>query len=221
MEIPNYEQWFYKTYAREQAESWVGPYGKNLNQNEEDIELLFSRLAQADGEIFTRKVNDSPEPGKGMEWGMLQAFRQPVDIYFAKWQAQGSPKDSRGNPIGYFMFVDGRFCWDSLVSFATPRISHAVFVRPKLIKRVEPVYSAEAAAQHLKGTVRVYINVGPDGVVQVAHALSDEPGFSIDPILTKSAEDAVIQWQFQPGTIDGKPASFNAFIVDVAFPPKR
>ena len=109
MEIPNYETWFYKTFPADSAKSWVGPYGANLDRNERSMQELFAQLSQKEGELFARKVNDSPEPGKGLEWGMLQSLRQPVDIYFASWKKPGDATTSRGDRVGYFMLSRGSF----------------------------------------------------------------------------------------------------------------
>ncbi len=123
-------------------------------------------------------------------------------------------------PIGYFYFLDGGFRWDSLISFPKIKISNAKIVPAKLIKRVEPVYPADAAARHISGTVRVYYVIGGDGAVYNAHALSGE-GLSEDPSLRKAAEDAVLQWRYQPATMDGKPIQTNAVTVDLKFSPKN
>ncbi len=52
-----------------------------------------------------------------------------------------------------------------------------------------------------------------------AHALSGE-GLSEDPSLRKAAEDEVLQWRYQPATMDGKPIQTNAVTVDLKFSPK-
>jgi TonB family protein len=99
------------------------------------------------------------------------------------------------------------------------KITNAKIVSAKLIKKVEPVYPADAVAQGISGTVRVYYVIGADGVVYNAHALSAE-GFSEDPSLRKAAEDAVIQWRYEPAMMDGKPIETNAVTVDLKFSPK-
>lgn len=128
-------------------------------------------------------------------------------------------KEAKDEPIGYFYFLDGGFRWDSLISFPKIKISNAKIVPAKLIKKAEPVYPADAAAQHIFGTVRVYYVIGGDGAVYNAHALSGE-GLSEDPSLRKAAEDAVLQWRYQPATMDGKPIQTNAVTVDLKFSPK-
>jgi TonB family protein len=220
MEIPDCEAWLHKIYESDKADSWMGLCdAKTLGPSEKSMQDLFAGLAKDEGEVSTRKVNDNPEPGKGMEWGWLQAIRQPLDIYFANWKPSHGPKDSKGEPIGYFMFIDGRFRWESSIQFVKPRIRTAKLVRAKLAKKVDPVYPPEAASQHVSGTARVYYVIGGDGAVYNAHAISGE-GLSNDPSLRKAAEEAVIQWRYQPATMDGKPIQTNAVTVDITFSPR-
>lgn len=70
---------------------------------------LFKRLANADGRFVTRSVNQDPQPGRGLEWGWLQAIKQPLDIYWASWLPASESNESKAEPIGYFMFIEGNF----------------------------------------------------------------------------------------------------------------
>jgi TonB family protein len=181
---------------------------------------LFGHIAKQDGKITTRKVNDNPQPGKGLEWGWLQAIKQPLDIYWASWLPTSEPKESEADPIGYFMFIDGGFMWESgIQSFRASRTKRAKIVLPQLAQKVDPVYPMEAAANHVSGTVRVYFVIGADGVVHNPHAIKDA-GFSEDPYLVKAAEDAVRQWWYLPLTIDGKPTEMDSQ-ADVVFAGKN
>lgn len=219
MEIPNCETWLYKMYERDKAESWMGLCEAKVRDSEEkSMRELFERIAQDDGDILIRKVNDNPEPGRGMEWGWLQAIKQPLDIYFASWKPARETEATKIEPVGYFMFIDGGFRWDSSIHFVKPKIVNFKIVPPVLIKKVPPIYPVEAAAQHLSGTVRVYYNVGADGVVHDVTAISGE-GLSENPILRKAAEEAVVQWRFKPATLDGKPMEMGACTVDIIFHP--
>jgi outer membrane biosynthesis protein TonB len=62
--------------------------------------------------------------------------------------------------------------------------------------------------------------IGADGAVYNAHAISGE-GLSEDPDLRRAAEDAVLQWRYQPATLNGKPVQINAVTVDIVFSPKN
>jgi TonB family protein len=125
MEIPNYQEWFTKTFGKEKGESWVESYGRDLTRNESVLQDMFMQFANQDEEIITRKVNDAPEPGRDVEFAILNNQLRPVDIYYASWRKRESPKGSNGDPIGYFVFVDGKFRWDSSIRFMTIRPSIA------------------------------------------------------------------------------------------------
>jgi TonB family protein len=115
-EIPNFREWFTKTFGREKGEGWAGAYRLNLDENEKNFEELLAQLAGEDGEFLTRNVNDDPAPAREIEAGMVDALQRPVVIFFASWKERGSPQNSKSISIGYFVFLDGRFRWDSAIS---------------------------------------------------------------------------------------------------------
>lgn len=221
-EIPNCNAWLHKMYDSDKADSWMGLCdAKVLATREKSIHELFNRIAHEDGRILTRKVNDNPQPGKGLEWGWLQAIKQPLDIYWASWLPSNEPKESEADPIGYFMFIDGGFRWESgIQSFKPSQTKRANFVMPKLVEKVDPVYPAVAAANHISGTVRVYFVIAADGVVHINPHATKEEGFSDDPDLVRAAEDAVRHWRYQPLTVDGKPVNID-FHADIIFALKN
>jgi TonB family protein len=223
MEIPNCDAWLHRMYDSDKADSWMGLCeAKSRDPRERDMRELFGQIAKQDGKVTTRKVNDNPQPGKGLEWGWLQAIKQPLDIYWASWLPTSEPKETEADPIGYFMFIDGAFRWESSIQSFKPsqtKITHAKIVQPKLVKKVDPIYPPEAAAQNIVGTVRVYYVIGGDGFVYNAHAISGE-GLSEDPSLRKAAEEAVMQWRYEPGTFDGKPMQ-STVTVDIRFSPNH
>jgi TonB family protein len=220
-EVPNCDAWLHQMYKSDSADSWMSLCDpKTLDSREKTMMELFAGFAKEGGQFSVRKVNDNALGGEGgLESGMVHGGKGPLELYFASWKSPNQPKETKGVQIGYFYFLDGGFRWNSLVAFAKIRISNAKFVPVKLIKKVEPVYPADAAAQQISGTVRVYYVIGGDGAVYNAHALSGE-GLSEDPSLRKAAEDAVLQWRYQPATMDGKPIQTNAVTVDIKFTPQ-
>ena len=68
-----------------------------------------------------------------------------------------------------------------------------------LLRKVQPVYPAEAIAQHLEGSVVLQATVAEDGKVDDVTVLHG------DPLLARAASDAVRQWQYEPFRADGKP----------------
>jgi len=69
----------------------------------------------------------------------------------------------------------------------------------QLLRRVEPVYPAEALLSRLEGRVILAAMVMEDGTV------SDVKVIAGSPILVPSAVDAVEHWQYKPFELDGKP----------------
>jgi len=106
---------------------------------------LFAGFAKEGGEFSARKVNDNPQRGEGgLESGMVHSGKEPLEVYFASCKSPNQSKEARGEPIGYFYFLEGGFRWDSLIAFPKFKISNAKFVPAKLLKKVEPVYPADA-----------------------------------------------------------------------------
>lgn len=216
-EIPNCDAWLHSMYDSDKADSWMGLCkAKSRDPREQDLKELFSRIGKQDGNFITRKVNDNPQPGKGLEWAWLRAVKQPLDIYWSDWLPANEADQAEADPIGYFMFIDGAFRWESGIRSFKPsqtKIINGKIVKPTLIKKVDPIYPPDA--QNRVGTVRVYFVIGGDGLVYNAHAISGE-GLSEDPSLRKAAEDAVLQWRYQPGTINGNPFQTTT-TVDITF----
>ncbi|HEV3139188.1 MAG TPA: energy transducer TonB [Vicinamibacterales bacterium] len=72
---------------------------------------------------------------------------------------------------------------------------------PVVTKQVQPEYTREALDAHIEGTVGVTIVVQNDGKVgEAAVSRSLDPTYGLD----KQAVVAAKQWEFKPGTKDGK-----------------
>jgi TonB family protein len=184
-------------YKSDSADSWMSLCdSKTLLSQEKFMEELFAGFAKQGDEFSTRKVNDNPQGGEGgLESRIVHSGKEPLEVYFASYKSPNQSKEAKGEPIGYFYFLERGFHWDSLISFPKIKISNAKIVPAKLIEKVEPVYPADADAQRISGTVRVYFVIGADGAVYNAHALSAER-LSEDLSLRKTAEDAVLQWRY-------------------------
>lgn len=76
---------------------------------------------------------------------------------------------------------------------------------PVAMERVEPVYTPEARERRISGIVILEAVIGRDGLVKNVSVLKPLP-YGLD----QAAVDAVKQWKFKPGTLEGKP-------VDVIF----
>jgi TonB family protein len=221
-EVPDCTAWLHRMYKSDSADSWMGLCDPNiLRSREQFMAGLFADLAKQKGEFAIRKLNDELHGGeRGFESGMVYGGKEPLEVYFASWKSPDQAKDFEGQKIGYFYFLAGGYRWDSLVSFPSSiaNAGSAKFALPKLITKVAPVYPADATAGNISGTVRVFYVVGADGKVYHARAISGD-GLSENPSLRKAAEDAVLQWRYEPGTVDGKPQVFTGLSADVVFAP--
>jgi protein TonB len=70
---------------------------------------------------------------------------------------------------------------------------------PVVIRRVTPLYPRPAIAIHKNGFVIVECIIDKSGVVRDAKVLR-----SSSSLFDQSAIDAVLQWQFTPGSLHGK-----------------
>jgi len=80
----------------------------------------------------------------------------------------------------------------------------------KLVRRIEPVYPAQASAKRLQGTVILSAMVMEDGTVSDIKVLAGAPP------LSQSAVDAVKQWRYKPFELDGRPVK-NEIRIDIDF----
>lgn len=77
-------------------------------------------------------------------------------------------------------------------------------VAPKAVKTVAPRYTSDAMRAKIQGTVVLEVVVLEDGTVgrtRIREPLDDQYG------LDASALEAAAQWEFEPGTLDGKPVA--------------
>lgn len=82
---------------------------------------------------------------------------------------------------------------------------------PKLLLKAEPKYSEKARQARVEGLVRLSAEVWEDGLphnIRVVRSL----GWGLD----EKAVEAVRQWRFSPGTLDGKPVRVQVQI-EVSF----
>ena len=97
-------------------------------------------------------------------------------------------RDPQGRSFFIAFYVQGR---DE--EFGKGAVRLAGGERPKSVRKVDPVYPAEAKQRRLQGGVRVEAVLGKDGKVKSARAVG-----SPDPLLGEAALDAVRQWEYEP-----------------------
>lgn len=98
---------------------------------------------------------------------------------------------------------------------ATPPANpYVVHVNPmpdsKILHKVMPQYSPDAADAHVQGVVRIKVMIGKDGRTERIKAISGHP------LLVPAALQAVRQWSYQPTQVNGFPVRVVTEI-DMAF----
>jgi hypothetical protein len=121
-EFADYAHYFVSTFDPDPqtGKSWAITYQQYLAENEDHLRQLLETLAKdEDGKILVRKANEDPAPGRGFEWGMLHYARVPIDVYRVTLVFRQLP-DGPAESLGYLVYADGMFRWDSIVPFAVP-----------------------------------------------------------------------------------------------------
>ena len=96
---------------------------------------------------------------------------------------------------------------------STQRISQGVS-EGLLLKRVQPVYPAQAMQTHTQGKVVLQATIAKDGSVRGVKVVSGPP------ILARAATDAVRQWKYKPYLLNGDPVEVQTEI-NINFVPPR
>ncbi|MBZ5601137.1 MAG: M56 family metallopeptidase [Acidobacteriia bacterium] len=97
-----------------------------------------------------------------------------------------------------------------LAAFQDPtvhKIGEAGLTPPRVISKVEPVYTPEARDAKIDGTVVLKCVIGDSGLAENIEVVR-----SVDAGLDSNAVAAVSQWQFSPARKDGKPVPVQATI---------
>jgi TonB family protein len=190
MEIPNYEDWFIRTYGQEKGHTLAGTYEKSLKPNEQHFEMLWVELAKQEGEIS------------------ISRFDNATDEFKADWKKTDSSAGPARQAIGYFCFVDGKF---RLMNFPyevqiLSTTKPGLVVAAKLVSRVPPVYPALARQARIQGLVSVNVVIQKDGTVTVQNVGAGHP------LLAPAAVAAVKQWKYESATVSGEPVDVQAKI---------
>jgi len=73
---------------------------------------------------------------------------------------------------------------------------------PRVVRDVKPSYTPEARKERIQGRVELSVVVNDDGTVGEV-AVTKSLGYGLD----EQAVIAMKQWEFKPGTKDGKPVA--------------
>ena len=97
-----------------------------------------------------------------------------------------------------FRFRYNAAIWGALA--ALPAATLGLLRPPKPVTTIFPQYSKEARQAGTQGTVILFVRVGENGRPERVNLLS-KLGFGLD----QRAIEAVSQWRFEPGSLDGAP----------------
>jgi periplasmic protein TonB len=87
----------------------------------------------------------------------------------------------------------------------TVRISQGVS-EGMIVKRIQPIYPAQARQMHLEGVVELQANISQSGSISGIKQLSGSP------ILGRAAIDAVRQWKYKPYYLNSQPVEIQTQI---------
>ena len=76
----------------------------------------------------------------------------------------------------------------------------------RVVHRVEPIFPQEVRANRISGTVILRVLIGKGGTINNLQTIDG------DPVLVAAAEEAVLQWRYEPVTIAGEPVELMANI---------
>jgi len=75
-----------------------------------------------------------------------------------------------------------------------------------LIKKVQPVYPANALRMHVEGAVELQATIGKSGNIVSVKTLTGEL------VLARAAKEAVLQWKYKPYLLNGEPVEIQTQI---------
>jgi TonB family protein len=80
----------------------------------------------------------------------------------------------------------------------TSSVTHQDRTDPQLIKRVEPEYPPEEREKRTEGRVVVEAEIYANGSIEVLRIVR-----SLGEVFDNNAINAIMQWEFEPATLDG------------------
>ena len=143
-EIPDYRDWFTKTFGNENGERQTEYHSRNFADGDTYLETLFTQLASEDGEFTIRRVSARAEGGEpGESASAIKGWQGRVEPFVVTWKNRGLSASPRFLPIGTFIRLDGSF---RLVSaFRRPEYSPGMSPYPNLSSVDPPGKAADSA----------------------------------------------------------------------------
>lgn len=104
-EIPDYKNWFVKTFGAANGARWASAYGRTRARREAELQSEMMQLALQPGYFSAKEI---------VPMDVYDTLQTPLELFLANW----SPPDVDGlkrrrTPIGYFFYIHGKFCWNT------------------------------------------------------------------------------------------------------------
>jgi hypothetical protein len=109
LEIPDARAWYLANFGTS-GQDTANLYENNLTASEERFKNQIIEFAHEDG-YFSVKKQDA----KKVYPSMVTA----PEVFLATWRNSLPGENSNETPVGYFLFVDGKFRWDSTMMWVT------------------------------------------------------------------------------------------------------
>ncbi|MCI0470857.1 MAG: energy transducer TonB [Candidatus Aminicenantes bacterium] len=127
---------------------------------------------------------------------------------YEPWLVNGKPMPVKFTVVINFSLNDEKK--KEQVKIEAPLDAASLKDKPKLMKKVDPVYPAEAKKKNLSGKVVL------EGVIDKQGDVADITQATGHPILIQAAMEALKQWKYEPFFKDGKPKEVK-FTVELNF----
>ena len=170
-------------------------------------------VISAHADVQNLKLSSNPENARRDEDPLTVSLRAAGEnaarmATFTPTFLSGSPVKITGNIVYNFDPETGKVG-------SPPRQVSGGILNGRAESLPAPVFPPDAKAVGAEGTVNVQVQIGPDGSVIYASAISGHP------LLRKAAEDAARGAKFAPTLLDGKPLTVTG-VLTYNFPaPKK
>jgi hypothetical protein len=108
LEIPDARAWYLANFGTSGSEA-ADNYESPLTRSQERLENQMIEFAREDG-YFSVKKQDSKK--------VFPSLIKAHEVFLATWEnIWASGEDPDETPFGYFLFLDGKFRWDSTITW--------------------------------------------------------------------------------------------------------
>ena len=109
-ELPDYRDWFVKTFGTETGQRIAEQYAVNFADGDTYLKTFFTEITGQDGEwmIFKSDPNASASEA-GEDPPPKRGWQRPNEVFIVYWRNRESSGSPRLHPVGTFAFLNGSF----------------------------------------------------------------------------------------------------------------